>query len=193
MSDDTTRGTYHRGFYDDLRAPAVAINPPGADSDPGRDATTGWLLFDATATELIYITYQMPHGWVQEETANSGVSSPISFHTHWHKSTSATGTVAWRMRYRYSNLGGVWSTWSTPETVTTPQVSDGNTAEQQALTAFTDIRIPNASISANLLIELARVGSADTYAADAVLTDADCHIMINQPGSADVYTKYHSR
>lgn len=190
MDDDLTKGTYHRAYYDDLRAPAVAINPPGADSDPGRDATTGWLLFDRDATELIYITYQMPHGWVMSDARKDRVSSPISFHVHWHKSTSASGTVAWRMRYRYANIGSVWSGWSDPETVTVPAVSDGDTAEKQALTAFTPIRIPNAAISANLLIELARVGSADTYAADAVLTDADCHILINQPGSIELYEKY---
>lgn len=189
MRDEATKGVYHRAYYDDLRAPAVAINPPGAESDPDRDATTGWLLFDTTATELIFITYQMPHGWVLPDV--TGLSSPINFHVHWHKTSSASGTVAWRMRYRYANIGAAWTDWSAPETVTTPAVSDGDTAGRQALTAFTPIRVPGATISMNLLIELARVGSADTYAADAVLTDADCHILLNQPGSVELYEKYH--
>ena len=193
MRDHPTRGTYGRTYWDDLRAPAVAINPPGAASDPDRDANTGWLLFDASATELIYITYQMPHGWVLPD--HTGNSSPISFHVHWHKTSVSPmgGTVAWRMRYRYSNIGSTWSAWSSPETVTTPAVSDGNIAERQALTSFTDIVVPGATVSMNLLIELARVGSADTFGGDAVLTDADCHIQVNQPGSVELYEKFHDR
>lgn len=193
MADESTKGTYGRAFYDDLRAPAVAINPPGAESDPDRDPNTGWLLFDASATELVYICYQMPHGWVLPD--GTGASSRVSFHVHWHKSSHspASGTVAWRMRYRWSNIGSVWSAWSSPETLTTTEQTDTNTPEQQLLTAFTPLRFPNATISMNLLIELARVGSADTFAGDAVLTDADCHILVNQPGSVELYEKYHSR
>ena len=182
MTDHAKKGAYGGAFTDDLRAPAVSINLPGPTGVPGRDPTTGWLLFDKDATEVIFIGYQLPHGWME--------GSAISFHVHWHKSTSAAGTVAWRMKYRYSNIGTVWSAWSSGETVTTPRVSDTNVAEVQALTAFTPITVPNGKISMGLTIELARVGSADSYGADAVLTDADCHISVNAPGSAQEWVKY---
>jgi len=182
MADHAKKGAYGAIFYDDLRAPTVAINPPGAVSDPGRSTTTGWLMFDKDATELIYVTYQLPHGYVE--------GSDISFHVHWHKSTSAAGTVAWRMKYRYANIGETWSALSSGETVTTPAVSDLDTADHHAMTVFTPISIPTAKLSMCLWIELARVGSGDTYGADAVLTDCDCHIQVNAPGSTQLYTKY---
>lgn len=185
-TDYEVKGALGAAYWDDLRAPAVAINPPGAASDPGRDANTGWLLFDAGGVELIYITYQLPHGWIE--------GSAVSFHVHWHKSTSAAGNVAWRMRYRRSNIGTVWTPWSDPEIVRTPTVGDQNTKELQALTAFTDIPMPNCTVSANLLVELARIGNdaGDTYGADAVLTDCDLHYQLNQPGSVQLYQKYRN-
>lgn len=182
MADNEKKGSLSSAYWDDLRAPAAAINPPGAESDPDRDAASGWLLFDKALTELIYVTYQMPHGYIE--------GTDIRFHAHYHKTTSAAGTVAWRMRYRYANIGETWSAWSDPETVTVPTVSDANTAELQALVSFTPISIPSSRISMNLLIELARVGSGDTYDADVALSDADCHIQLNQPGSVQLFKKY---
>jgi hypothetical protein len=94
------------------------------------------------------------------------------------------------MRYRYSDIGQVWSAWSDPVTVTSPEISDGDTAEQQALTSFGPVSIPDGRISMNLLLEIARVGASGTYAADCALTDVDCHIQINQSGSVQLFRKY---
>ena len=58
----------YNSCWDDLTFPATAINPPGAASDPGRETTTGLLLFDAAGVELIYCLAQMPHKW-KEGTA----------------------------------------------------------------------------------------------------------------------------
>lgn len=184
MADHETKGALGGRYWDDLRAPTVAINPPGADSDPGRDATTGWLMFDKDATELVYVTYQMPHGWIE--------GSEFRPHVHWHKTTSATGTVAWRLRYRYCNLGQAWSGWSDPITTTEAELGGSDTAEVSQLSSFGGITIPSGRISMNLLCEIARVGSADTYAADVALTDVDVHIQINQAGSVQLYTKYNT-
>lgn len=186
--DNETAGRFGGAYWDDLRAPAAGINPPGAASDPGRDPSSGWFLFSPTAVELIYVTFQMPHGWVE------GDPEGISPHVHWHKSTSAAGAVAWRLRYKWANIGGDWSDWSAAETVTTPSVSDANTAGRHALTGFTNLILPTGKISMVVLCEIARVGSdaADTYAADAVLTDVDCHIRVNQPGSVQEFVKFHN-
>jgi hypothetical protein len=74
-----------------------------------------------------------------------------------------------------------------------PTASDGDTAGKHALTTFGTIPLVGATISACILCEIARVGSGDTYDADAVLTDADCHVLVNQPGSVEQYQKYHNR
>jgi len=186
MADYEVKGAFGGAFWIDLLGPAIGINPPGAESDPDRDPATGWWLFDATATELLYQSYQLPHGFVEGSTLS------WEPHVHWHKSTSAAGTVAWRLRYRYANPGQVWTAWSDPITVTTPSISDGNTAEKHALTTFGAITIPYARISCCIACEIARVGSGDTYDADAVLTDADAHVWVNAPGSVQMYTKYRT-
>ena len=169
-------------YWDDLKAPATAINPPGADADPDVSTDTGLLLFDKDATELCFITMQMPHGWVE--------GSVVVPHVHWHKTTSAAGTVAWRLRYRYSNPRGVLSAWSAPITATATYVTDGDTAEQHAISTFGNVQWTDGKISMMWLFELARVGSADTYGADAELLEFDIHYQLSQPGSCLQWTKY---
>jgi len=69
--------------FDDLRFPATAINPPGAVNDPGFDATNGGWLFDAVATEVLFLIVQMPHSWKE--------GTSIEPHIHWQKTTSDAG------------------------------------------------------------------------------------------------------
>jgi len=185
VSDNDKKGAYPGAYWDDLRSPATAINPPGAASDPDIDPNTGLLLFDAGGTELVYVITQLPHGWVEGTTLRP--------HIHWMKTTSAAGAVAWRMRYRYANVGGVLSDWSTAVTELVPAVSDANTANKHALTAFGDIDIPAGRISMMMIFEIARVGGAaeDTYGADAALMEFDVHYKKNAPGSVQEYVKYN--
>ena len=178
----TEESTYPR-WWDDLRAPATAINPPGAVADPDISTDTGLLLFDATATELCFVAMQMPHSWVE--------GSAIVPHVHWHKTTSAAGTVAWRLRYRYANANETLSAWSDPITVTVPYVSDADTAERHAISSFGELQFEGGRISMMWLFELARVGSGDTYAADAELLEFDVHYQLaQQPGSGPQWKKY---
>ena len=59
-TDNEMKGALGGAYWDDLRAPVTAINPPGAESDPDLDASTGLLLFDAGGTELVFLMMQMP-------------------------------------------------------------------------------------------------------------------------------------
>jgi hypothetical protein len=166
--------------WDDLRFPAAAVNPPGAESDPGRDLTDGTFLFDATATEVLFFGAQLPHGWVS--------GTELRAHVHWCKTTSASGAVVWKWRYRLAAPGKVLSAWSdlaTAELV----ISDGNTAEQHALSAFPAITV-HATPSAMLLIELERIGgdSGDTYGADAKLMEFDIHVQCDALGTVNEYS-----
>jgi hypothetical protein len=176
----------YNSSWDDLTFPATAINPPGAASDPGREATTGLLLFDASAVELIYCLAQMPHRW-KEGTA-------IRPHVHWTKTTSADGDVAWRLRYQIIGIGDTGpGTWSDGEIVTTPVTGtpDGDTAWEHLLTNFTEIPMTGQTLSSCVLFELARNGSdeGDTYGADARLLEFDLHYEIDSLGSAEEFTK----
>lgn len=166
--------------WDDLRFPASAVNPPGAESDPGRDLTDGTFLFDATATEVLFFQAQLPHGWIP--------GTELRAHVHWCKTTSAAGAVVWQWRYRLAQPGKVFSAWSTLATAELV-ISDGNTAEQHALSAFPAVTV-NATPSAMLLIELERIGgdSGDTYAADAKLLEFDIHVQTDAMGTVNEFS-----
>jgi len=185
--DDTTQ--YHVS-WDDLKAPATALNPPGQASDPDREADTGLLLFDAGGTELIYTLMQMPHAWKE--------GSDISPHVHWTKTTSAAGDVAWRLRYQILPIGAVGpDSWSDGGTVTSPVTGtpDNDTAWEHLLTSFADIDMTdgtsNYSLSTCILFEIARIGgdASDTYGADARLLEFDVHYQIDSLGSEEEFVK----
>ena len=175
--------TYNIPYYDDLRFPVTGINPPGAASDPTRETTYGTLTFSPSATNMIAIVAQLPHGYKQ--------GTDLEAHVHWAKTTSAAGAVYWQLDYRWARIGetmdGSWTTVSS----TTPSVSDDNTAEQHAITAFTTIDGSAAQISDILVMQLSRIGgnAADTYGAAARLLEIDIHYRIDRPGSTQEFIK----
>ena len=169
--------------WEDLRFPATAINPPGQASDPDVDTTYGTLLFAASGTEMIFVLAQLPHSWQE--------GSDLHPHIHWAKTTSASGNVMWELQYRWSKIGEVMdSSWTTLTKATTT-VSDGDTAEQHAITAFDAISGTGCSVSDMLVMKVSRLGddAADTYGADARLLEFDIHLQIDSRGSLAEYTK----
>lgn len=173
--------THTASRWDDLKVPAASINPPGAASDPDRDATDGTWLFDGGSTEVLFFQVQIPHSWE--------IGTPLSPHIHWVKTTSAAGTVKWRMNYRVAPIGQVFSAWSADDDATLV-VDDNDTAESHALSAFTDIAWAGTGVSTMFLIKLSRIGGDDTYAADAKMLEFDIHIKSDFPGgSISEYSK----
>ena len=166
--------------WDDLRFPVSTINPPGAVSDPDIDTADGTLLFDDSATEIVFMQVQMPHAWK--------TGSPISPHVHWCKTSSASGAVSWNLSYRWADIGDVFGAWSTADKATL-QITDGDTEDQHALSEFSEIVPPANGVSSMFLIKLYRDGSDDTYAADAKLLEFDIHYQIDSRGSDTEYTK----
>lgn len=169
--------------WEDIRFPATTVNPPGTASDPGVDTTYGWLLFDASSTEVIFLIAQLPHGWEEGTT--------LKPHVHWCKTTSATGNVVWQLDYRWSPIGetmdGSWTTLSDY----TPDVSDSDTAYHHALTGLGDISGTGKQISDCLIMKLSRIGGDgnDTYGADAAMIEFDIHIQLDSFGSTALYDK----
>jgi hypothetical protein len=171
--------------WDDLRFPASAVNPPGAESDPDLDATDGCYLFDAGGTEILFFQVQMPHHWLLE--------SEIKPHVHWTKTTSASGNVAWKCRYQIAKLGNAFSgTWTDLSEKTTSAITDNDTANEHLLTGLGTIDMSGAdSVSSMIKIEISRIGASegDTYGADAKLLEFDIHYQIDSAGSETEFTK----
>jgi len=172
--------------WDDLRSPATAINPPGVVSDPDFETTSGLPLFDSSRTEILFILQQLPHSWKE--------GSAISPHIHWQKTTSDSGNVLWRMRYKHAPVNDVMDAdWSDPVDVltTVAGTEDTDTAGKHLITSFGTIDMAGRKISHIILYELSRIGGglADTYGADARLLEFDTHYQIDSFGSETVFVK----
>lgn len=173
--------------WDDLRFPATAINPTGQASDPDLEASNGLLLFAPTGIELIYAFMQLPHGWLE--------GSDIVPHVHWQKTTSASGDVVWRMRYKTALINEVMDAdWSTPVDIsqTVPGTPDTDTADKHMISSFgDDIDMSAFVVSDCILFEISRVGNdpSDTYGSDARLLEFDVHYQIDSKGSTFPFVK----
>ena len=162
--------------WEDLRAPATAINPPGAVSDPDIDSDDGAFLFDSTGIEQVPVIFQMPHDWKQE--------SIIHPHAHWVKTSDATGEVIWQYRYKVWNIDEIapsWSSWIT---------ADGRSQEPGATQVtvvedFPEIDMTGFKISCMVSFQFRRdpTNENDDYGADAKLWEFDLHYLRNSFGS----------
>ena len=107
---------------------------------------------------------------------------------HWAKTSSAAGTVAWTLAYKWADIGEAFGDWSEADTATIA-VSDGDTAGVHAPSEFASITVPANGVSSMFLFKLSRVGASDTYAADAKLLEFDLHYQIDSRGSDTEYVK----
>ena len=164
-----------QGYWDDLKFPASAVNPPGLVSDPDYDTTYGGWLFAATGTELLFLQGQLPHRWV--------VNSALHPHVHWQKTTSASGDVVWELQYRWARIGYAMDTsWTTLESSSpVAGTPDTDTANQHLITGLGEIEASGKGISDMLIMKLSRLGSDadDTYGADCRLLEFDIHVYQN--------------
>jgi len=164
---------YHNR-WDDLRAPATSINPPGIVSDPDIDED-GSFLFDHVGIEQIAIILQMPHAWKE--------GSGIRPHVHWQKTTDAAGDVIWELRHRLMKLNGLkpaWSSWMASDSKTL----DPGSTQAVVLYGFPEIDMAGYLGSAITSFQLRRnTGASDTYGTDARLWEFDLHYLIDGHGS----------
>lgn len=162
-------------YWDDMTGPAL-IGKVAATA-PDWDATYGMYLFSNILDEAIFLTWQIPHHYSD--------ASGLKPHAHWCKTTSASGNVEWQLEYRWAKVGEVITSYTTISDYT-PDVSDGDTAYQHALTGLGTISGTGASLSDILLGKLTRLGSSggnDDYGADAGLLYCDIHYQGRNFGS----------
>lgn len=185
LGDVTVTGSFELEdtFWDDMRFPASAINPPGQASDPDFDTTNGGWLFAAAGTEVIFLAAQMPHAWKEGST--------IHPHIHWQKTTSAGGDVLWRLEYKKAPIGEVMDAAFTALDVTTTVTTDNDTANEHLISGFGEITMVGGQLSDMFLMKLSRIGAdgSDTYGADARLLEFDIHFEIDGFGSGETFTK----
>lgn len=172
--------------WDDLRFPVTALNNLSG-AQPGLEAATGFLMFDAAGTETVLGLAQMPHSWRE--------SSAIIPHVHWSKSTSAAGNVLWRLQYEIVNNGdtALLTYGTTLDAVTTVDgTPDTNTADKCLISSFGEIDMSGFSISCLVFWKLSRIGGdgSDTYGADARLMEFDIHYELDSLGSRGQYWKH---
>lgn len=173
--------------WDDLRSPASAINPPGQVSDPDFDTTNGGWLFDGSGTEILFLIQQLPHTWKE--------GSVLQPHVHWQKTTSASGTVLWKLEYKWAPIGEVMdAAFSELESSTvSPSTVDGDTADEHLFTNLGDlVGSGDKQISDMLVMKISRLGGSDTYGADARLLEFDIHYIKDGRGSIERFTKLNT-
>jgi len=174
------RGTQTAPYgWDDLVAPASAVNPPGGVSAAVYNATDCTFDFADGLTRRLDFVYQMPHRWLEGSSAY--------FHVHVGYSSVNAGNVRWRYAYR------VWANDGAKPAFTTADVTKAaaeSTAHKRV--DFGEISLAGTTISTIVQIQLTRLGSdaADTYTGTVQLISADLHYQSDvMTGSTQEWTK----
>lgn len=149
---------------EDLRFPAIGINPPGAISDPSRDTTDGLLSFSGTVDNLIVMQVQMPHGWV--------AGSHICPHLHVINTAASIGTTTWTIEYTLADINGNFSSTWASETV---NFVTSVATSTHSFWEFSDIPMTNLNRSAMGIFKITRKGSTDAYNQAVKLLEFDIH------------------
>jgi len=178
-------GKIASGLYrwEDLRCSSVGINPPGAVSDPGRDATTGILLFSGTADNIVAGLEQMPHGRIS--------GTPIRFHLHLAMATdNAARATRWKFEYKWYNVnGGVPSSYTDGTTTCTlvDKVGGLFISQIHPLVTIDGTGKNESSLIRYKLTRLANSDAADTHPEAVELEYIDLHYMAAGLGSLAEY------
>lgn len=166
--------------WDDLRFPSISINPAGAPGPMSFDTTNIGFLAAPAATQMIAIVAQMPHAWK--------IDSNVVPHIHWMPTTTNTGSVLWRMEYKWTSIFETESgSWTTVDVLT---AADGIAFKHQ-LSSFGPISGQGKGLSSILTIKISRIGGdvSDTYTGDALLKEFDIHYEMDSHGSTREYIK----
>lgn len=179
-SDGTLQFNGTATVWEDLRFPATAINPTGAPSPMTFDTTNIGFSAAASGTQVIAVVGQMPHAWKQ--------GSSIVPHIHWSPTSTDTGSVLWRLEYKWTNINDTESGSFTTVDVLDP--GDGTTLKHQ-LASFGSISGTGKTLSSALVMKISRIGgdASDTYADAALMREFDIHYEIDTIGSRSEYVK----
>lgn len=168
------------GLWEDLRFPSTALFAPGNSGNaPDRSATTGLLLFDDAAEEIIAGVAQIPHSYHE--------GSNLRPHIHIRSTTDpdGTGDTRWTLQYKWYNATDAYPADYTSDTITETVADHVDSAEINQIASFTAIDGTGKKVSSCFEWLLSRDGDdvLDTYAADTVLVEFDIHFLADSLGT----------
>lgn len=111
----------------------------------------------------------------------------ITPHLHYCPTTTGTGNIKWQMEYAWINRGGTISASTTLSAVVAASGIVGNTN----IASFPAISGSNMKMGSRFVFRIFRdpADAADTYAADAGVTDVGIHYKKDAMGSREVGSK----
>jgi len=172
--------------WDDLRFPAQAINPAGAIAAPTVDTTLtafpGTLIFSGSQINIITGIAQLPHAWKE--------GTDLHPHIHWQKVAADAEELAvqWQFKTRVSNVGGVWSEWTSWGNVIS-EIGDPHASGNHVMSSFPVIDMEGRTVSCLVAWQIQRVGTDDAYNGTARLFEFDIHYQVDSLGSTEEYEK----
>lgn len=136
--------------------------------------------FDGSnTTERLYGSCEMQHDYKE--------GSDIELHIHWTPTTTNVGTVQWKVYYTWQNNAG--AIFAAP-TLLTPAVSNsGGVAWANNYTTVATISGAGKTINSQLVFQIFRVPTEDTYTGDAALMQFGIHYQCDTTGSRLLNTK----
>lgn len=169
----------HLEGWDDLRFPAQAINPAGANDAPSVDTTLtgfpGTLLFSGTQDNVICGIAQLPHDWRR--------GSAIRPHIHWAKPTGSSSAVSWVHYYRLCGFAGeAPGEWVGP-VAGTLAYGDQTVSDQHLITTFGTIDLAGQKESCCLNWQIRRLGNTDADNNAVRLLEFDFHYYRGKGGT----------
>lgn len=164
--------------WDDLRAPATAINPTGIVSPPSYDATHVGYSFSPTGDNRIDLIFQLPHGWKK--------GTNIHPHIHMRGLSNSNGNIIIQLYTSWSNSSGVQPDFTIVNTNIIMSNGSGNIVLKEHIVGLGN-SVPNvlSNESSCVKYKMLRLGSAagDTYTGDMLLDEFDCHYQVEKAGS----------
>ena len=138
----------------------------------------------ATTRDRVQLNLQKMHSVKKD--------SSLRMHIHWEQ--SSTDAVVWSMQYRIQGNGAAKTTaWSTPENFPVATASNNvftyTSGTLNQITKLSVIDWSDEMISSTVQIRLART---DSVAGNVFATFIDGHVLYDQHGSNDEYSKVGS-
>ena len=163
--------------WDDIRVPLTSAKAPASGlpsfGNIGIGSLQGWL-FAAAFEQSLGFNAQIPHSYIE--------GTALLPHIHWKTTDGGGGTVRWLLEYIIASPFGSYPGASASLIVDVDVTSDPGAAIHR-FDSFPEIPGTGLLLSAQLIGRIARVGTADTYAAEAHGIEVDFHFQKRRFGS----------
>lgn len=168
--------------WEDLRAPATAVNPQGIIDAPSYNDTHVGYEFNETTDKRIDIVFQLPHGW------KKGTNSRP--HVHVRPLGNQSGNVVWQLHTSWSNSFGQQPAFTITNTNMVITNTIGNVILKEYIVSLGN-SVPNvlSNESSCVKYKLIRAASTteDNYANSILLDEFDMHYQHEKAGSPNEY------